>query len=106
MSKRIPDSPTSPDIQPVASDGILAADEQAKLAAARASHADAIKQIKDPKKRFAAIMEQVSFWGDMLLDLGSIYPGAAPFITGIRQATSRIKGLMSAAQADGAHADR
>ena len=105
MSKRIPDSPTSPDAVPVASDGILAADEQAKLAAARASHVERIQQIKDPKKRFAAIMEQVSFWGDVLLDFGSIYPGAAPFITGIRQATSRIKGLMSAAQADGARTE-
>lgn len=102
MAKRIPDHPTSQDAVPVASEGILSEQEQAIIAAARASHVDAIRQIKDPATRFRAIIKAIRPFADLLLETASAYPGAAPFVSGIRQALSRLDDLIST---QGARAD-
>lgn len=94
MAKSIPDKPSAPAAMPVASEGILSAEEQAIIDAAHESHIGAIKKIKDPKARWTAALAAIRPYADLLLDCASAYPGAAPFmsfINGVRQNLGRIE---------------
>lgn len=90
MSK-LSQGPSDAKVTPVASDGILSPENQAKIAAARAEFLDSIAKIQDPALRFRAVVNEIAPLLDMGLSLASAYPGAAPFVNALRQQLTRIE---------------
>lgn len=97
---RLSQGPSDAAVTPVASEGILSAESQAKIATARTDFLSAIAEIKDPATRFRAFVSELTSMLDAALPLASAYPGAAPFVSTIRQALSRITAKTAAAKID------